>query len=1194
MWSHTIHSSAPKSTNPPVEKPARATKDPRKEDGTTAAPGEDMTKGFDADGFSKTSKVHAYKKPLTVPKAPSFSRTTSRTGQTTTSGTDPPPKESQNKTTQPIKSTPTPRVGTSTRVPRTATPTQSSSRASKAGTPSRTKQPVTSPKHTVSGRRPTSSSTENGIRSPGSENAGAELDTSKADETKESLASDGHSKDENDFDDITKAKDLQNHKGLEELEHTIAIKDGEIRDLQTEIQGLRITKDARIEELQVQIRNIETRSGKEKEEAESALLTQIKSLQTEVDDARKEKSDLEATHRKVQEEYDRDLGLKDEEIQRLSQAAHERRREQEAKESALTLKGEFQRLQTQHKRELDEAVAAASAQVEAAQADRDGLIQSRDKEIKEMSELVQELQEKIEKAHQADKNELREAEERHQKEIKDKFEIHERELQETASKHQEALRDEASQYELKLQDEAARFGELQQSVSKLEQELRDAAARHVKEMDDAKTEHQKTLLGTTEGHERMSRDTTSKNQKEMNDLISKHQEELENARTRSKQISEESTKNHQQEIETLKASHKEELEAATSRQEKALMDAAAEYRQKYQSLETKHLEEVKTAADKGEEESRTLSAKHQQIVQDLNAKFESQIEEAMATSKQDSGNAAIQNQEAIESMIAKHRDESADAVSQIEILKAEEERHQQALADLAMTHNQEIEHTALKHQQELHEMIAGHSQELVEAKTKYQELESASLVKDQSLREAAKQHEDDVGRLQNQLQAAVGSAALLETTLRDLNLQRQESDTEATLKHEQELRTANHKYEEELESLRTIYATAVEEIDSLRRKLQDVEHEQSQKVEEELQSLRTIYAGAVEEATALRRKVEALDQERSEAVEEAAILKTSMDNLELKRSEALSQLSSLQDVIKDDEFDRNEAAVEVALLKDKLELADRRFEQDQQAVSDLQRQVQVLQDQIAELTTDKDLDQTEAAVDAALFKDKLELADLEIHLHKGTISALQNEIERLQSQIAENSADISLDQNEAVVDVTLLKDKLELANIQIRQAKGTVSNLQEEIEGLKAQITASAIGTDLDQDEAAVEIALLKNTLELSNLETHQDKATITTLRKQIDTLQAAQVAADSTPIKTGTYTHHQLRNELSMLERQHGAQMVDLESLKADVAAESKVREQEWKKRADVWDQLASELQGMKMQLVGTGDMNLKAGSAN
>ena len=158
-----------------------------------------MMKKFDTDGFSKTSKVHASKKPLTVAKAPSFSRTTSRAGQTTTGATDPSQKNSQNKSTQPLKPTLTPRTGTPARVPRTATPTQSSSRASKAGTPLRTKPPLTSPKHTTSGKRNTDTSTQNGVRSPGSGNAAPALDTHNADEPGETPAKNDDTRDEKDI-----------------------------------------------------------------------------------------------------------------------------------------------------------------------------------------------------------------------------------------------------------------------------------------------------------------------------------------------------------------------------------------------------------------------------------------------------------------------------------------------------------------------------------------------------------------------------------------------------------------------------------------------------------------------------------------------------------------------------------------------------------------------------------------------------------------------------------------------------------------------------------------------------------------------------------------------------------------------------------------------------------------------------------
>ncbi len=55
---------------------------------------------------------------------------------------------------------------------------------------------------------------------------------------------------------------------------------------------------------------------------------------------------------------------------------------------------------------------------------------------------------------------------------------------------------------------------------------------------------------------------------------------------------------------------------------------------------------------------------------------------------------------------------------------------------------------------------------------------------------------------------------------------------------------------------------------------------------------------------------------------------------------------------------------------------------------------------------------------------------------------------------------------------------------------------------------------------------------------------------------------------------------------------MTDLDSLKADMAAESELREQEWKKRAEVWDRFASELKGMDTQLMGTVDGSSRTGS--
>ena len=1156
MWSHTIKSSAPKSKDPPAERTARAGNNLKTRDDIQTPLEEDMTTGFDADGFSKTSKVHAYKKPLTVAKAPSFSRTTSRAGQTATSATDTLLKDSPSKSTRPVKPGQTPRTGTPARVPQTATPTHSSSRASKAGTPLKKKPPIPSPKSTGPARSHTSSSTTNGVRSPRSEIGPPDSDAPKADEPEAINANDPQSRDGMDVDDTSAARGLQDREEMEELKRKIAAKDEMIRDLQTEIQGLQGTSDAEILKLQVQKDDMQTSHEHRDEETKAAFLAQIALLEAEVDDARKKNSDLDMSHRKTNDEQQKALILKDEEIQKMSQTAYGRRREQEAKESALSLQGEFQRLHTQHKRELDEAVAAALARVEAIQVERDELIQYRDKEVKEMSDLVQELQEKVEKAHQADKDELKEAK----------------------RKHEQQLHDRAAEHEEEARDVMKRSEEMQERVSQLEQELRDTATERTQERNDAKIEGQAILRDAIEKHEQESRDTALKYQKEVEDLMLTHHTEIKTARTRNEQAFEEFTAKHELEIEALKAKHKEQLEIAAETQEQALRDAATKYQNDFQSLEAKHLEES-SSANRGEQESRDLSAKHQQELKAVTATHQEQLEKVMTKNKEDSGNAAVKSQQVIETMVAKHREEIAKAASQNEDLRTAIQKHEEKTEAMTTTHYQNLERVTLEHQQELRGLTTNYDQELQEAKAKCRDIESALLEKDQNLQEVVQKNEEEAVRLRNQLETAAGSIVSLETSLKDLALQRDASSKEAALNNEQELRTARLEYEEELQTLRTIYATAVEEVTALRRTLQDVERRQREEIEEELQSLRTIYATAVEEITALRRKVEAVDQKRSQAVDEATSLKESWDDLELKRSEAVRQFTSLQDMLKDGELERSEAAVETALLRDKLELADRRFEQDQQAVSDLQSQIKDLQAQIAELSTDKNLDQSEAAVDAALFKDRLELADLEIHLHKGTISALQNETERLQAQLAEGSADRDLDQNEAVVDVKMLNDKLELADIQIRQAKGTVSNLQEEIEGLKAQITNSTIDMDLDQNEAAVEIALLKNTLELSNLESHQDKTTITSLQKQLERLQA-QVAGTS---KEGSYSNHQLRDELSMLERHHAAQVSDLEALRADVAADHELREQGWKERADVWDSFASELQGMKTQLTGT-----------
>ena len=1109
-----------------------------------------MMKEFDVDGFSKMSKVHASKKPLTVAKAPSFGRTTSRAGQTTTSETDSPRKDSQNKSTQPVKRTQTSRADTPGRFPRTATPTtptQSSSRVSKAGVPIRNKTPITSPKRIVPGKSLTNINTPNGVQSPTSKDAAPELDEHKSVESGEYTTNDSNSKDEYLGGDAPRGKDLaDNQRVVEQLKGIIAIKDGEVEHLQAEIQGVQTTKDAKIQQLKAQIKDSQTSSEHRNEGTDAALLAQIANLESELDDARKKISGIEAAHRKTQDEQNKILTLKDKEVQERSEPARVQRGDQEVKESGSSLKGEFQGLQIKHKRELDEVEAAALEKVEALQAEHVELLQSRDQEIKEMSDLVQELQGMVEKACQDDKDELKEAQKRHEQDSR---------------------------------DATARYKALREEISQLEQKLLDAATKHVQEKHDLEEEHRILLHDATQRHEQESRNADSKYQQELESLMLTHHEEIKAARTQSEQAAVDSAAEHRQEIEALVANQKQELETAAARQEQAVFDVAAKYQQDFQSLEANHLEELRTVTTKDEEESASLADKHQRESQAMAAKHQEELEQIIRKNDDKSINAAIESRQAIEDVIAKHREEIASAKSQIEELKVVNQEYQQKIGEVGTNHKEELEQITHHHQEELHKVTIQYDQKLEKSEAEFKELKGASLQREQRSQEAVQAHRNETQQLQIQLQTAADKILSLEMRLKDLNVQRDDSVKEAASRYEQERQAANIRYEEELQSLRTMYATAVEEISTLRRKTEDVERKQSVEVEEELQSLRTIYATAVEEITALRRKVEDLDQKRSEAVDEAASLKASLDDMDLKRSEAVRQVAATRVNTEDKDLEQREAAIETALLRDKLELAGRRFEQDQQAVADLQRQIWVLQAQNAELSADTRIDRTEAAVDAAIFKDKLELANLEINLHKGTISGLKNEVERLQTQLAELSADTRLDQNEAIVDVTLLKDKLELADIQIRQARETVSNLQKEIEELKAQITDSTNGIDLDQNEAAIENALLKNTLELANLENRQDKATIATLQKQVEEIQAQ---VDDTP-KTGSYTCHQLRGEMSMLERHQAAQMTDLEALKADMAAESELREQDWKTRADVWDRLASELQGMTTQLAGT-----------
>ena len=137
------------------------------------------------------------------------------------------------------------------------------------------------------------------------------------------------------------------------------------------------------------------------------------------------------------------------------------------------------------------------------------------------------------------------------------------------------------------------------------------------------------------------------------------------------------------------------------------------------------------------------------------------------------------------------------------------------------------------------------------------------------------------------------------------------------------------------------------------------------------------------------------------------------------------------------------------------------------------------------------------------------------------------------------------------MEIALVKDKLELSQLQGQRAR-------EDME--------------IERNEAAVEIALLSDKLELAELQSQKDRESISALQQESQGVQTK--GLDS------RFTHHQLREELSMLERHHAVNLDDVAALKANMIAEREAREQEWRRRAQAREKIGSDMEELGAEL--------------
>ena len=496
-----------------------------------------------------------------------------------------------------------------------------------------------------------------------------------------------------------------------------------------------------------------------------------------------------------------------------------------------------------------------------------------------------------------------------------------------------------------------------------------------------------------------------------------------------------------------------------------------------------------------------------------------------------------------------------------EEIKVEADRYRNQLENVQQKH-ETLEREKQAQEENLSELSRARDQALEIAAAKHQEAIDQATAKHRELTASIEKHStehlakvDRVEQLEREIEhersiseIANAEIASLRNTLQELELSRSKLQEDTELIHKKELQDANSKHERDLSHLHAEFEAAATEIISLKNVLKESDNE---RVEMDK-------AAALEHEQRLRdtssEHDQAMVQLRSEhdtTLAEMAAVQAELQDLNHRLDQ---EHENLKDTLKNTELAKEEARVEIALLNERLELASHDKNAYEGQVNRLTSDLEKLRGESSNLNEDLVHEKKEAAVEVALQKDKLELKILEVHKYQETIKALHEDIDRLQVQRTESSEIVKRDINEAAVEIALLKDRLELSELQKQSA---------------------AEDTSLSRNESNVEIALLKDKLELSDLQTQQDKEAIGALENRLKELHAQ-------PVDTNSFVHQQLRDDLAMLARHHAANLADVEALKESILAERDVREAEWKKRALSRDHLNKDMQGMRAELSG------------
>ncbi|MCJ1273144.1 hypothetical protein MMC21_000933 [Puttea exsequens] len=925
------------------------------------------------------------------------------------------------------------------------------------------------------------------------------------------------------------------------------------------------------------------------------------------------------------------------EIEALRQTVHnlenrlqatEKVKEQEVDSSVRSLRDEFRDLQAKHKRKIEELEASSSERVEAAHRESEQVLQAKDKDVEEKAKELQVLSQSLEAAQH--KNE--ELSQARDQEIRDMADLvqdlekrmetarsdqqveadkttaqHERLIKKLADGHRQSLREVISEREDEIEKQRMRHDE----------ELQEAAEEHQRRLESTKTEMETLHARIKESHQELDA-VKSKHKHDLDSTVKSHrqeliaarseQDELQNSIARQQKKLRELGTGHDGEIEAIREKHQEELKTARAEQkelqetkmrhEERIRDAAMNHDREVEALRTDHKEalaaatgdqELKDASMKHEAEIRRLTASHEEAWQDMNTKHEREIKEAVANHKREVEAAAEEHRDELSFVYEKHQREINQASSRHEELGAKIREHDRALQDKDQQHqsaieganarsaefeaeatksqtavqdlSQQVKRAVRKHQEEVKVATEKHTRELEDVHKEHAEYRNKSEEEVERLRSIVRKHEEEAQRLRDKSEAASATIADLESELKERDLERRAADDHASSMHQQQLETLGLEHRGAIDQLQSELVSASEEMAKLKGNFseQEVKHNQTREetARQHEESLRAKDLSHDHELTEMQRKLEValsestafqttLERHAQEADDEIALLKTSLD-----------------------EVDQNpEVKAEAASLRKRLEAAHAQSQEDKRTIAHLE-------DSLTHLHSDLARARDNAAVEDHLLKHKHTLATSQLQKANAALASLQKDVEGWQFQYAQVSRERDHEREESAVEVALLRDKLELAEMQVQRGK--------EDGGIAA-------------NEAAVERALLSDKLELAELQARKDRKTITALWGE---MQARAKSADAAVVdRDGEgdgggggrgFTHGLVREELAMLERRHGDNLKDLEALRRSVLEGREAREGEWRRRAEGREVLGRKVRKLGEQVSGGGEAEVE-----